>query len=398
MVISGVKPPIPAAGGDRRGASQRKAPQLTEGMIPLGGKSAIKPAIKRGLKRLFPRLYRRAKALKDAYDKESIALTEAYLHHFFPHLDPSAKAYRSLRHDALKSVCKYGIKPIEFFLFHFERLNDTGRRMFIGDSEKREVLNERRRHCEGQCYFPDKLETYRTFSKYYKREVVGITEDNKEAFLGFAARHPQFIMKDRWSARGKNVMRIDASSMENGAVSFFQARIAEGGDYIAEEVITQSEVLGRIHPPSVNTVRFVTYLSEDTVIHLFSFLRMGQHGSVIDNASNGGLAAAIDMETGIVTTPACAGDGTKYLKHPDTGVQIIGMQLPQWDDLLALVDELAHVVPQQRYVGWDLALTDAGWVMVEGNDCAMMTTIQMLEQQGLRERIAAAFGENWQRK
>ena len=112
---------------------------------------------------------------------------------------------------------------------------------------------------------------------------------------------------------------------------------------------------------------------------------------MIDNATAGGLAAAIDPETGIVTSEACREDLSRMLFHPDTGVKIIGMQIPQWDDLLKLVDQLAHVVPEQRFVGWDLALTDQGWVMVEGNDNAMVTAIQMCERKGLRERFDRAF-------
>lgn len=35
--------------------------------------------------------------------------------------------------------------------------------------------------------------------------------------------------------------------------------------------------------------------------------------------------------------------------------------------MVELVNKLADVIDGNHYVGWDLALTDNGWLMVEGN-------------------------------
>jgi len=79
------------------------------------------------------------------------------------------------------------------------------------------------------------------------------------------------------------------------------------------------------------------------------------------------------------------------LHHPDTGIQIIGAQIPKWEELLALVEELVKIIPEQKYVGWDLALTTNGWCMIEGNDRAMLTGVQMCEQRGIRQLINQTF-------
>ena len=41
--------------------------------------------------------------------------------------------------------------------------------------------------------------------------------------------------------------------------------------------------------------------------------------------------------------------------------------MPYWDELVAFAKEIAMVVPEQRIVGWDLALSVDGWVIIEGN-------------------------------
>ena len=56
-----------------------------------------------------------------------------------------------------------------------------------------------------------------------------------------------------------------------------------------------------------------------------------------------------------------------YLNHPDTGEQILGSQIPAWDDLLELVKLLAKKFKKQRIVGWDMAYSTDGWVIVEAN-------------------------------
>ena len=46
---------------------------------------------------------------------------------------------------------------------------------------------------------------------------------------------------------------------------------------------------------------------------------------------------------------------------------MIGFQIPRWNEAIEFVKELVQVVPTNRYTGWDVALTDNGWIVVEGN-------------------------------
>ncbi len=78
--------------------------------------------------------------------------------------------------------------------------------------------------------------------------------------------------------------------------------------------------------------------------------------------------ANISLDNGIVDTDGVDELGREYITHPDSGLPIKGFQIPRWDELVTLSYQLARVLPEQHYVGWDLALTeDKGWVMVEGN-------------------------------
>ena len=96
----------------------------------------------------------------------------------------------------------------------------------------------------------------------------------------------------------------------------------------------------------------------------------------MDNVCSGGLSAVVDAETGIVCSPGFDKLGYKCILHPDSGEQIVGFHIPRWDEAMALVKELA-MKTEDRYTGWDIALSKNGWVMVEGNDCGQFIQQRM---------------------
>ena len=59
--------------------------------------------------------------------------------------------------------------------------------------------------------------------------------------------------------------------------------------------------------------------------------------------------------------------GRTFLEHPDTKVPLSGFKVPFWDELCELTKKLARMCPDCHIMGWDMALTDSGWVMVECN-------------------------------
>ena len=55
------------------------------------------------------------------------------------------------------------------------------------------------------------------------------------------------------------------------------------------------------------------------------------------------------------------------MRHPDSGVFFPGYQLPDWEQALETVSACMQFVPEVKYTGWNLAHTQNGWVVVEGN-------------------------------
>jgi hypothetical protein len=81
--------------------------------------------------------------------------------------------------------------------------------------------------------------------------------------------------------------------------------------------------------------------------------------------------------------------------HPDTGTRFSGLQMPFWKEVLDLCTRAARVTPNLRSVGWDIALTPEGPVIVEGNPDWDLPMVQVhtngLLQPDVRRQLAG-FG------
>ncbi len=80
------------------------------------------------------------------------------------------------------------------------------------------------------------------------------------------------------------------------------------------------------------------------------------------------MCAPIDVDTGIITHVAYDKDRITYENHPNTGYPIKGAKIPMWKESLALIKEAGEILPQIGYVGWDVAVTPTGPVLIEGNN------------------------------
>jgi hypothetical protein len=120
------------------------------------------------------------------------------------------------------------------------------------------------------------------------------------------------------------------------------------------------------------TVRLVTTRSLDGVVAPFQALyKMIVNDSAADNMHAGNIAAPVDLATGTLGTAAqttVGSLGDRLARHPATGAAIEGTTLPYWPEVVALgLRAHAAVDRVMPFVGWDIAITDEGPVLVEGN-------------------------------
>jgi hypothetical protein len=274
----------------------------------------------------------------------------------------------SIRLDVLGSVYKYNISLLEYFQFRFYKKDKAERASWAGTGymyEYQLVMNPKRER--------DILDDKRLFSQNYKpfihHQVSSIQEfENDPALVDDMLQNPsgKIVLKVYDGKCGKQVLIKETSEFRDKDLIAFMKK----QDYdLAEEFIEQHPALQEMSPSAVNTVRIFTQLdSEDEVVILGCRWRISVDKPV-DNLAAGNIAAPVDTESGILTGPAVYGDIDKPSEefHPVTGVKIPGFQIPYWKETIEMIKAASKLHPQNRSIGWDVAITPEGPDLIEGN-------------------------------
>lgn len=292
---------------------------------------------------------------------------------------------KDLKKDMIYTLHRFGADFQEYLVFEFYSRNTFGREEFITNKKRYEYyhfLND----DNNFLLFEDKKRTYEIFGQYYGRDVLPVdNKDNRDEFLAFAKKHNTFMYKPVGGAEGRGIQKVELNSTTE-AEAFFD-NIIDKGRFLAEELIVQDKRMAALHGGSVNTVRVPAIICKGEVKIFHPFFRVGVGDAVVDNNGFGGIAASVDAETGVVYTRGLTKKGHWYIKHPDTNAQIVGFQIPEWDALIELTKKLTPLVEGTRYIAWDFALTEKGWIVVEANALGGVCPLQGQDKIGRKYEL-----------
>jgi predicted ATP-grasp superfamily ATP-dependent carboligase len=282
-------------------------------------------------------------------------------------------------------VALYGATPEEYFQFEFEKLNDEGRREYMCDQQRFKLF---RPFYDFDKYelVRNKANQYKLLSDFYGRTCV-VCDPKKEKYAEFETlvkNNDVVIFKPLRASCGQGVSLIETKGKD--VSKLYDELCSKEG--IAEELIVQAEGLAKIHPQSVNTVRCIALCGEEGDIYFTqTLLRIGMSGSLVDNADLS-IRARIDEKTGVIYTRGIDIKGNRYIFHPDTGVKIVGYELPDWAQLLDVAKKaMERLRPITRYIGFDLACTEKGWIIVEINPFPQIYSQQISTGHGNRKEL-----------
>ncbi|GAA4890135.1 hypothetical protein GCM10023311_12900 [Flaviramulus aquimarinus] len=144
----------------------------------------------------------------------------------------------------------------------------------------------------------------------------------------------------------------------------------KAGNFVHTELIRQHPLINQIHSSSINTLRIISLItSNDTIEIISAFIRFGIGNSVVDNASSGGFFVGINLNTGTLKPhghflPEYGGD--KITEHPDSSFKFEGFTIPFYEDACESVINAVKIIPD-RLIGWDVAITSDGPIIIETN-------------------------------
>lgn len=297
----------------------------------------------------------------------------------------------------------YGNNIKEEFYFNFGEKTHEQKNEYITYRNRFDYM----RHLnsvENRHYLDNKWEAYELMKPYYRRDAILIKDEKDyDAFIAFTDKHPTFVVKPIGMSAGRGVHKESCEGVEREEL--FHKILGERdtlgqkyfyGDFSAmmlEELVDQDDEMAQLHPASLQSIRLVTVRVGDKVHLWYPRIDIGRGGSFLINAAAGSIMALIDPETGKIAGKGIPESGELFEVHPDTGVRIEGFQIPKWDELVAMATDLMmNVMPDIRYVGWDMALSKKGWCVVEGNWAGEFVGDQLGHGRGLRKEFETLIG------
>ena len=288
-------------------------------------------------------------------------------------------SYLVLLLDISLSILRF-VRPNEYKMYRFYEKSRRARKRFLTEYHKTKVcslLNP----LEYRSLFDNKNEFHQYFSDFTHRKWLFAPDVSDQQIEEFLQEQKQVIVKPFNTDRGYGVYKLCYSEITD-IKAFCES--ARKDTLILEEIIQQHPDLSSINSSSVNTVRIYTMLDKEGIPHvLFANLRMGVEGAVVDNLNNGGVAAQIDLDSGILFTRGAQKNLQTHVKHPTSGVVLPGFQVPHWEAVKKMVLHTATMSPKTRWIGWDVAIMEDGPLLLEGNLEPGVEGTQSLSQTGL---------------
>jgi hypothetical protein len=146
--------------------------------------------------------------------------------------------------------------------------------------------------------------------------------------------------------------------------------------FVVQERIRNHPGLAEVAPSrALHTIRLATIVPSSGRPEVGqAVIRLGLGGGLVDNfgdGSSGNAYAEIDAGTGrLGPLHMAAPHGCGFVRTPvvpATGARLEGWRLPFWDEARDLALDAARRFLPVRSIGWDIAIAEAGPVIVEAN-------------------------------
>ena len=163
---------------------------------------------------------------------------------------------------------------------------------------------------------------------------------------------------------------------------------------LIEDGIVQHKELNKINPYAVNSFRIVTLVKDGKAYLLANALRI----NIDDNPAIGCSDAYMRLdESGKVCSRVVDDVANVYTEHPMAKIKFDTVTVPYVKEAFEMALEAALVVPEVRYVGWDIAISEDGPCIMEGNEYPSYGLVQYYlfndEHTGHLKQIADILGD-----
>lgn len=210
----------------------------------------------------------------------------------------------------------------------------------------------------------DKLLFNEIFKEYLKRDFINLRKSSVEDFKKFLSDKTTVFAKETNGECGHGISKIKVAEIDD--VKALYDKLCKNNQYLVEDAIIQHEDLNQINPHVVNSFRIVTVYKDGKAKVISNALRINQDETDVIGCTNDlyfSLGADGRIDSNVIDDYA-----NVYDTHPMSGKKFKDVYINGVDEAFRMCEE-AHIrLPQVRYIGWDIAFSVNGPVMVEGNE------------------------------
>jgi len=180
-----------------------------------------------------------------------------------------------------------------------------------------------------------------------------------------------------------------------------QLRTHYASGYIFQKLISPHTAIRSVCGDRVATVRVITLADGPNPRVFRACWKIPAGQNMADNYwRKGNLLAQVDIAQGQVLR-ALSGVGLDLVEctsHPDSNAPMMGFRIPHWQSVLDTAIEAARLLRHVPLVGWDIAVTDEGPVIIEMNQQPDFDLPQLADARGILEPEFVNFIEVQERK
>lgn len=266
--------------------------------------------------------------------------------------------------DMLFCALRYGAGYNDYVMFGFDQKEHKICKTYLTRFQNRKLINLVN-DPEHTGVFENRVKFYMQFSALLGRDFLLVEEASEEELAAFLEKHPVVFAKSKEDGRCLERLVVAEFASVHQLVHYVMNPVKRFT--VLEEEVVQHPAVRALHPCSVNCLRVVTLLADDGTCHtLYAVLKMGNEGRCTDGRQGNGLVCPVDLSTGRMAKTAYMPGMKGCTEHPYTGVRFEGYVLPFVREAAELAKKAALMVPRVRYVGWNIALSEEGPVLMEG--------------------------------
>ena len=286
--------------------------------------------------------------------------------------------------DMMFCMIFYGASPSNYYYFDFYNASFKERKSFL-THRYNEKLIKKYNNKNDIWRLEDKYEFEKEYSYYCKRKCIKNKNITYENFMKYFDEH-KIIYKSLRGGQGKNIKTYQVKKDNSKSIFKELINFPEG---IIEEWIDQDAKMSSLYSNAINPIRIQTIRLNGKVSIIVATLTIGNNTNIANASAANSIFGLVDITNGTVYTDGYDYNGNCYKEHPMSHIKIKGFVIPNWNDVISLVESIALKIPNLGYIGWDVAITPDGACIIEGNNDAGYLAYQLpmltKEHRGIKE-------------